>query len=108
MPTQDPSELPEKAEIVIVGAGAAGLYCAYRLLNEGKSKDVVIVERRATAEQGETVVALIDESEATLKRFRRDGASIRLEPANPSMHPIVVPADRVRVQGVAVGIIRKY
>ena len=45
MPTQDPSELPEKAEVVIVGAGVAGLYCAYRLLNEGKSKDVVIVER---------------------------------------------------------------
>ena len=45
MPTQDPSDLPENAEVLIVGAGAAGLYCAYRLLKEGKSKDVVIVER---------------------------------------------------------------
>ena len=45
MTVQDSSELPESAEVVIVGAGVAGLYCAYRLLTEGKAKDVVIIER---------------------------------------------------------------
>jgi len=70
--------------------------------------DFVIVEERQVAREGETVVALIDGCDATLKRFFRDGSEVRLEPANPTMKPIVVPADRVRIQGVAVGIIRKY
>ncbi len=67
--------------------------------------DYVIVERRATAHNGETVVALLDGGEATLKRFRREGKRIRLEPANSRMKPIVV--DRVEIQGVVVGIFRK-
>jgi repressor LexA len=67
--------------------------------------DYVIVERRATAHNGETVVALLDGGEATLKRFRREGKRIKLEPANSRMKPIVV--DRVEIQGVVVGIFRK-
>jgi repressor LexA len=70
--------------------------------------DYVIIEERRVARDGETVVALVDGSEATLKRIVRDGASVRLEPSNPTMQPIVVAADRVQVQGVVVGLLRKY
>ena len=69
--------------------------------------DHVIVEARGAARDGETVVALLDGGEVTLKKFRRDGASVRLEPANPSIQPIVVPAERVQIQGVAVGVLRR-
>ena len=57
---------------------------------------------------GETVVALIDGSEATLKRYYRNGGAVRLEPANSRMEPIVAAAPRVQVQGVVVGLIRKF
>jgi repressor LexA len=70
--------------------------------------DYVVVEERKVARDGETVVALVDGSEATLKRLHRDGAMVRLEPANQAMSPILVPADRVEVQGVVVGLIRRY
>jgi repressor LexA len=70
--------------------------------------DYVVIERRDVADDGETVVALIDGSDATLKRLYRDSSMIRLEPANPRMSPIVIPAEKVRVQGVVVGVIRKY
>ena len=70
--------------------------------------DYVIIEERRVARDGETVVALVDGTEATLKRIVRDGASVRLEPSNPTMQPIVVAADRVQVQGVVVGLLRKY
>lgn len=73
-----------------------------------RNGDLVIIENREARGQGETVVALIDGSEATLKRLYRDGPRVRLEPANPRMEAMVFPADRVRVQGVAVGVIRKY
>ena len=67
--------------------------------------DFVIVERRSTAQNGETVVALLDGGEATLKRFYREHGRVRLQPANVAMTPIVV--DRVDIQGVVVGIFRK-
>ena len=70
--------------------------------------DYVIIEQRQEAADGETVVALVDGSEATLKRLYREGPRVRLQPANPEMEPIVVPAQRVQVQGVAIGVIRKY
>ncbi|HKQ63276.1 MAG TPA: transcriptional repressor LexA [Candidatus Polarisedimenticolaceae bacterium] len=79
------------------------------MINEQiRDGDHVVVERCRTARDGETVVALIEGTEATLKRFRRDGPRVRLEPANPTMQPIVVPAEKVAVQGVVVGVIRKY
>jgi repressor LexA len=68
--------------------------------------DYVIVERRERARNGETVVALLDDGEATLKRFYRDGKRIRLQPANPEFDPIYV--NRLDVQGVVIGVIRKY
>ena len=70
--------------------------------------DLVVIENRSTARDVETVVALIDETDATLKRFYQTGGEVRLEPANPSMEPIVVAAERVRLQGVVIGVIRKY
>jgi repressor LexA len=70
--------------------------------------DHVIVERRSTARDGETVVALIDGTEVTLKKLRKDGGRVRLEPANPQMRPIIVDADKLQIQGVVVGVIRRY
>ncbi len=70
--------------------------------------DFVVVERCETASNGETVVALIDGAEATLKRFYREGERVRLQPANTSMEPFVLEANRVAVQGVVVGLIRRY
>jgi len=79
------------------------------MINEQiRDGDFVVVERRANADNGETVVALIDRSEATLKRLFREGTRVRLQPANPDVHPIVVSAERVEVQGVVVGTIRRY
>jgi repressor LexA len=70
--------------------------------------DLVVVEERPQARDGETVVALVDGHEATLKKLYRDGGSVRLQPANASMGPLILAADRVSIQGVVVGVIRKY
>ena len=70
--------------------------------------DYVIVEGRQTAQNGETVVALLEGENATLKRFYREEDRIRLQPANPSMEPIFVKEGELRIQGVVVGVLRKY
>ena len=71
--------------------------------------DMVIVEQRSHAENGEIVVALIDNEEATLKRLQRHGdGSITLHPANQVLAPMRYPGERVRVQGVVVGQLRVY
>ncbi len=70
--------------------------------------DYVVIERRETARDGEQVVALLDSGEATLKRFYREGSNIRLQPANSSMQPRVVPSSRVKIQGVVIGLLRSY
>ena len=71
--------------------------------------DAIIVESRQTANNGDMVVALVDGSEATVKRFYKERDQVRLEPANPRYKPIVVkPADRVTIQGVVRGLIRNY
>ncbi|PYQ09964.1 MAG: repressor LexA [Acidobacteria bacterium] len=70
--------------------------------------DYVVVERRASAEDGETVVALLHESEVTLKRLYRDRGKIRLQPANPDFGPLLLPAKEVRIQGVVRALLRKY
>jgi repressor LexA len=69
--------------------------------------DTVLVQRSDTADSGMIVVALIDENEVTLKRLRRRGASIALEPANKAYETRIFGPDRVRIQGKAVGLIRK-
>ena len=70
--------------------------------------DTVLVRRTEQAETGDIVVALIDDEEATLKRFRRRGASIALEPANSSHEVRILPPNRVKIQGKLVGLFRKY
>lgn len=70
--------------------------------------DTVIIRSTSTANPGDIVVALVDEQEATLKRFRRKGASIGLEAANPAYETRIFGPDRVKVQGRLVGLIRRY
>lgn len=70
--------------------------------------DYIVVEERVTAENGETVVALV-RGEATVKRFYRDGLErVRLVPAHPTMPPIVAAAEDVAIRGVVVAVLRKY
>jgi repressor LexA len=70
--------------------------------------DTVIIRDGSTANPGDIVVALIDDEEATLKRFRRKGASIALEAANPAYETRIFGPDRVKIQGRLVGLIRRY
>jgi repressor LexA len=70
--------------------------------------DTVIIRETSTASPGEIVVALVDDEEATLKRFRRKGASIALEAANPAYETRIFGPDKVKVQGRLVGLIRRY
>jgi repressor LexA len=70
--------------------------------------DYVLVERTNTARDGEIVVALVNNSDATLKRIYREGAITRLQPSNKTMEPIRVPAESVQIQGRVIGVLRKY
>jgi len=72
------------------------------------SGDYVLVEKAKTAHNGDIVVALVDGSDATLKRFYREGDNIRLQPSNVNMQPIIVPAAAVQLQGRVIGVLRKY
>ena len=70
--------------------------------------DTVIIRRGEAAETGQIVVAMVDDTEVTLKRFRRRGSTVVLEPANPKYEVRILPADRVKVQGHLVGLLRRY
>ena len=70
--------------------------------------DYVLVEKTNIARDGEIVVALVNGSDATLKRIYVEGSKIRLQPSNAAMPPIVVPAASVQVQGRVIGVLRKY
>ncbi|MDO8834825.1 MAG: transcriptional repressor LexA [Vicinamibacterales bacterium] len=70
--------------------------------------DFVIVEDRKTAENGEMVIALLGGTEVTLKKLYRENGRIRLQPANPTMQPLVVAPEHLQIQGVVVGVMRKY
>ena len=70
--------------------------------------DMALIQRNETADTGDIVVALIDDEEATLKRFRRRGASIALEPANSAYEVRILPPNRVKIQGKLIGLYRKY
>ena len=74
-----------------------------------REDDFIILQSQPTAENGQTVVALIDQSEATVKRFYGGRNQVRLEAANPRYKPIIIrPPERVQIQGVVLGVIRKY
>ena len=70
--------------------------------------DYVIVEKRERAENGETVVALLDQDKATLKRFYRENNRVRLQPANLEMEPIIIEEGDFQIQGVVIGVMRKF
>jgi repressor LexA len=70
--------------------------------------DYVIVEDRRSADNGEMVIAMLHGSDVTLKKLYREQGRIRLQPANPAIQPIVVSPDDVQIQGVVVGVMRKY
>ena len=70
--------------------------------------DTVVIRQGETASVGDIVVALIDDEEATLKTFRREGSNIALEAANPAHETRKLPAERVKVQGKLVGLLRQY
>jgi repressor LexA len=74
-------------------------------INDG---DIVVIREQQTADNGDIVVALVEDAEATLKRFRRRGAMIALEAANPAYETRVFPDHMVKVQGKLVGLIRSY
>jgi len=111
-----PIEAIEQREMIAVPENLTGRGECFVLQVRGDSMideqirdgDFVIVEKRARVADGEVVVALIEGQEATLKRFHRQGATVRLQPAHPTMPPIALPADRVEVQGVVVGLLRRY
>lgn len=68
--------------------------------------DVLVVKRQSTAENGQTVVAVVN-GEATVKRFYRNEAQVELRPANPTVQPIVLESSAVEIRGVVIGLIRK-
>ena len=111
-----PIEAVTSAETIAVPEDLVGKRETYVLCVRGNSMideqirdgDFVIVEDRKTADNGEMVIALLNEAEVTLKSFFRDAGKIRLQPANPTMQPIVVDANQVQIQGVVVGVMRKY
>jgi repressor LexA len=71
--------------------------------------DFIVIEQTQVANNGEIVVAIVKDDEATLKRlYREQGGKIRLQPANSEMHPITLPAQDVKVQGKVIGVLRKY
>lgn len=70
--------------------------------------DTVLIRRGEVAENGQIIVALVDDNEVTLKRLRRRGNSIALEPCNARLKPQIFSADRVKVQGKLVGLLRRY
>ena len=71
--------------------------------------DVILVERVPTAENAQTVVALIDGRDVTVKKWhRQENGTVRLEPANADMEPLILPAERVAIVGRVIGLLRKY
>ena len=111
-----PIEAVVSPETVCVPEELVGRRATYALRVRGGSMheeqirdgDIVIVESRQTAQNGETVIALVDGNDVTLKKLYQEGRRVRLQPANENVAPIVVDASQVRVQGVVVGVMRKY
>ena len=111
-----PIEAVASSETIAVPESLAGKRDSYVLKVKGDSMideqirdgDYVVVEDRKTADNGEMVIALVGGTDVTLKKFYREGGRIRLQPANPTMSPLVYDADRVQVQGVVVGMMRRY
>jgi repressor LexA len=108
--------LRDQSNAIAVPSGMLGLGEHYALEVAGDSMvdagilegDTVLIQRCDTAENGAIVVALVDNNEVTLKRLRRRGDSIALEPANKTYETRIFGPDRVRVQGKLIGLLRRY
>ena len=112
-----PSRPSSRRETIFVPEDMVGRGDTYVLQVKGDSMideqirdgDYVIVEDRKSARDGEMVIALLEGENVTLKKlYRERGGKVRLQPANSRMKPICVDADDVRVQGVVIGVLRKY
>ena len=111
-----PIEAVVSNETVTVPEDLVGTRDTYALRVRGNSMideqirdgDLVVVEDRQTAHNGEMVIALLEGAEVTLKKFYRENGHIRLQPANDAVAPIIMRADKVQVQGVVVGVRRRY
>ena len=111
-----PIEAVANNETIAVPEGIAGKRDSYVLRVKGDSMideqirdgDYVVVEDRRTADNGEMVIALVGGADVTLKKFYREQGRIRLQPANPTMQPMLFDPDRIQIQGVVVGVMRKY
>ena len=113
----EPIEAVHEQETVSVPEDMLGRGEHYVLRVNGESMieeqirdgDYLVVRHREVAENGDMVVALVDEESATVKKFYREkDGMIRLQPANERMQPMFFPAERVRVQGIVMGVMRRY
>ena len=112
-----PIEAVQGSETIFVPEDMVGRRETYVLQVKGESMideqirdgDYVIVENRKTARDGEMVIALLEGDNVTLKKlYREGGGKVRLQPANARLKPIFVDQDRLRIQGVVIGVLRKY
>jgi len=111
-----PIEAVPDPETISVPASMVGDKEVFALSVQGDSMiedriadgDLVLLESRRNPRPGETVVALIRREECTLKRFYPNGATVRLVPANRSLTPMEFPSEEVEIQGVVVGLLRRY
>ena len=112
----EPIEAVVGAETVTVPEDLVGSRETYALRVRGSSMideqirdgDLVVVEDRKVARNGEMVIALLDGSDVTLKTFYREKGHIRLQPANEAVAPIIARPDAVQIQGVVIGVMRRY
>jgi repressor LexA len=111
-----PIEAIAGAETINVPEDLVGKRDTYVLRVKGDSMideqirdgDYVIVEDRKVAENGEMVIALVGGADVTLKKFYREQGRIRLQPANPAMQPMLFDPEQIQVQGVVIGVMRRY
>ena len=83
--------------------------CGHSMIDDNiQDGDIVIIEKRLSAENGQSVVALINNEQVTLKKFYIEADGIRLQPANPDMEPILLRNEEVQVLGVVTGVIRSF
>ena len=106
---QNDTSVDVPKEMMPIGESYALTVEGDSMINEGiHNGDTVLIKKTNIADNGEIVVALIDDSEATLKRIRKKGQSIALESANPIYETRILSAHRVKIQGKLIGLLRKY
>ena len=111
-----PIEAVSNAETISIPEEMLGKGKTYVLRVKGDSMidesiqdgDFIIIEEKNIASNGEMVIALLNENEVTLKRYYRERDKIRLQPANPNFKPLIVKEENVKIQGVVIGLLRKF